>query len=440
MPPSALLAFARGSRDAWVVAATAFLSAASFVAFFGWNQLRVDATAYWQAGLRLRSGQPLYATAAVPALEKAYIYPPAFAAAFAPLTRLPPVWGYACWMTLVIVFAIALTRTAAALAGLAPEDTQARRTAAALALAALVVPVHDNFAEGQVNLLIAWLSCLSVLEAERGRHGRAALALAAAVHVKPLPIVLVGAFIVWRRYEVLRWFTVALMAVGLLPIAWRVASMGPGPGTAAFVRDYVDFGRAVLWPGASAHEIAGVEQLFAPNFSLLGTLSRLFVEGTALSPFPALAARRGPLLVAVSPAAVHAASTALALTGITAALWACRRGRTDRPRRIMSAGLLLLAGALAGPTFWQHHFVVLVLAGAGLWALLEGRSASARRVTWACVVAPLAATITLPFFVALFSAGFETTWFLALREYGLPTFAAISVLVLGIVTVRASGR
>jgi len=440
VPPSASLAFARRSRDAWVLAATAFLSVASFAAFFGWNQMRVDATAYWQAGLRLRTGQPLYALVPVSALDKAYLYPPAFAAAFAPLTALKPVWGYAWWMTLEVVCTIALARTAAALAGLAPEDTQGRRTAAALALVALVVPIYDNFVEGQVNVLVAWLCCLSVLEAERGRDRRAAFALAAAVHVKLVPVVLAGAFAVWRRYGILRWLLVALVAVGLLPVAWRVVSMGPGPGMAAFVRDYVDFGHAILWPAASAHEIAGVEQLFAPNFSFRGTLSRLFVEGTALSPFPALAARRGPLLAALPPALVHAVSTGLGLAGITAAVWACRWSRTDSPPRIAAAGLLLLAGGLAGPSFWEHHFVVLALAGAGLWPLLAARRASARHLTWACVVVPLATTITLPFFVALFSAGFETSSFLALREYGLPTLAAVNVLVVGIITLCASGR
>src|SRR5262249_5671092 len=187
-------------------------------------------------------------------------------------------------MALAVVSALALARIAAALAALAPDDADARRTGLALALVALVVPVYDNFAEGQVNLLVAWLSCVAVLEAERGRHRRAAFALAAAVHIKIVPIVLAGAFAVWRRSEVLRWLALAVVALGLLPLAWRVTTMGVGPGTGAFGRDYVDFWHAILWPAASADHVAGVEQLFAPNFSLHATLSRLFVQGAALSP------------------------------------------------------------------------------------------------------------------------------------------------------------
>jgi hypothetical protein len=419
-------------RDAWLLSAVTFLSAASFASFFRWNQLRVDATAYWQAGVHLRTGQPLYTLAAVPALEKAYLYPPAFAAAFAPLTALPALWGYACWMALEVAFAIALARTAASLAGLAPRDTEARRTALALALAAGIVPVYDNFAEGQVNLLVAWLSCVAVLEAERGRHRRAAFALAAAVHIKIVPIVLAGAFAVWRRSRVVRWLILALVALGLLPLAWRVTTMGVGPGTGAVGRDYVDFWRAILWPAASADHVAGVEQLFAPNFSLRATLSRLFVEGTALSPFPGLATRRGPLLLALPPPVVHAASMGLGLGGIAAALWTCHRSGDDPRRRVAAAGLLLLAGALAAPSFWEHHFVVLALPAAGLWSVLAARSSSARLSIWVCLLVPLAATITVPFFVALFSAGFESSLYLALREYGFPIAAAVTVLVVGI--------
>jgi hypothetical protein len=280
--------------------------------------------------------------------------------------------------------------------------------------------------------LVAWLSCVAVLESERGRDRRAAFALAAAVHIKIVPIVLAGAFAVWRRSGVVRWLTLALVALGLLPLAWRVTTMGVGPGTGAFRRDYVDFWHAILWPAASADQVAGVEQLFAPNFSLRATLSRLFVEGTALSPFPGLAARRGPLLLALPPRLVHAVSTGLGLGGIAAALWTCYRSGDDGRRRVAAAGLLLLAGALAGPSFWEHHFVALALAGAGLWSVLAVRSRDARLCTWVCLLAPLVATTTVPFFVALFFAGFESTFYLALREYGFPTVAAVNFLVVGI--------
>lgn len=431
----------RRVRDAWVLAAVAFLLAASFTAFFGWNRLRVDATAYWDAGTHLRRGEPLYPAEPVPALAKAYLYPPAFAAAFAPLTALPPLWGYAAWMALEVLFAIALARAGAALAGLADAARDDRRTALAIALAAALVPVFDNVAEGQVNLLIAWLCAVAVLEAERGRDARAAFALAAAVHVKLVPIVLAGAFALWRRPRLLGWLAVALVTVALLPWPWRVATLGARAGTAAAVHDYGDFWHVILGPAARADEIAGGAQSFAPNYSLRGTLARLFVAGTPLTPFPADAERRGPLLVALPAASVNAVGRLLGLGVLGAALVACRRTAADPRRRAAAAGLLLTAGGLAGPTFWPHHLVVLGVAGAGLWRALAIAPRRTQTVAWVAALGPLAATLTVPFAaVQLFGAS-ETGVYRDVRELGLPTAAVLAFLVTGLaITLRRPAR
>jgi hypothetical protein len=426
-------------RDAWVLAAVAFLLAASFTTFFGWNRLRVDATAYWNAGTHLRSGEPLYATAPVVALDKAYLYPPAFAAAFAPLTLLPPLWGYATWMALELLFAVALARACAELAGLRSDDREARRTALAVALLAAVVPVYDNVSEGQVNLLVAWLCALAVLEAERGRSVRAAFALAAAVHVKVVPIVLAGAFAVWRRPRLLGWLAVALVTIALLPWPWRIAALGVRDGVAAGVRDQRDFWHAILWPAASADDIAGVPQAFAPNSSVRGTLARLFVAGTPLSPFPADADRRGPLVAALPPTVVRAAGTMLGLGALGAALWACRRVAVDPSRRVAAAGLLLTAGGLAGPTFWQHHFVVLAIAGAGLWRILAAWPRRPQVAAWLCALGPIVATVTVPFCAVMFFGASEEGLYRDIRELGLPTAAVLAFFVTGVVlTLRRS--
>lgn len=421
-------------RDAWVFAAVVFLVAASFTSFFGWNALRVDATAYWSAALRLRHGEPLYAATPVAALDKAYLYPPAFAAAFAPLTMLSPIWGYAVWMALELVFAVALVRVCARLAGIVDRD--ARRTALGLALAAGLVPVFDNLAEGQVNLLVALLCAVAVLEAERGRAIGAAFALAGAVHVKLVPIVLAGAFAVWRRPRVLAWLAVALVVLAALPVPWRVAALGPRAGVAACARDHVEFVRAILWPAARAEQVAGVAQTFAPNFALRGTLARLFVAGTPLSAFPAEGDRRGPLVVPLPAGAVRFAGAALGLAALASALALCWRCAADAARRVAAAGLLLAAGGLAGPTFWQHHLVVLAVAGAGLWRVLATRAPAVRATAWACAIAPFVASVTLPFFAALWLG--ENDLYRHLRELGVPTAAVLAFFVTGlVVTWRA---
>lgn len=212
--------------------------------------------------------------------------------------------------------------------------------------------------------------------------------------------------------------------------------MGAAAGLSAFAADYADFTRTILWPGAAAHQVAGVEQLFAPNFSLRAVLARLFIAGVALSPFPADTGRQGPLLLALPRPAVQMLSSVLGLAVLGFTLWTCHRSRDDRARRSAAAGVLLGAGALAGPSFWQHHFVILAVAGAGLWRMLAARSGREQVVVWTIALAPLVATVTLPFFVALVR-GAEGEIYRGLREWGLPTVAALDFLaVAALVTTR----
>lgn len=424
----------RWARDAWILAALLFLIAASFAAFFGWNSKQVDAKAYWDGGTRLRTGVALYATEPVPALAKAYLYPPAFAAFVAPLTALPPLWGYAVWMALQLAFAVALARMCAALAGIAVSDTDGRRTALALALAAGLAPLSESIGEGQANLVIALLCALAVLAVERGHDRRAAFALAAAIHIKLVPIVLAGAFLAWGRRRIVGWLGIALVVIGCASLPWRMAALGPGAGVSMFAGDYADFWHAILRPAASDDRLAGVEQLFAPNYALRGTLSRLFVAETALSAFPERADRRGPLVTAVPRALVSGASTIVGLALMATALWWCRRTATDASARPLAAGILLLAALLAGPSFWQHGLVLLGIAGAGLWRALAPRPASKRVRVWTWVAAPFVLTLTVPFLLHTVGVGSEV--YRGIREWGVPTAAAINLFVAGLLLTR----
>jgi hypothetical protein len=428
----------RRPRDAWILAALLFLVSASFTAFFHWNTRQVDAKAYWDGGTRLRTGAALYATEPVPALAKAYLYPPAFAAFVAPLTALPPLWGFAVWMALQLAFVVALARVCAALAGIDAGDADGRRTALALALAAGLAPLSESIGEGQANLVIALLCAVAVLAVERGHDRRAAFALAAAVHIKVVPIVLAGAFLAWGRRRVVWWLGIALVVVGCASLPWRIAALGPAAGASTFATDYADFWHAILRPAARDDRLAGVEQLFAPNYALRGTLSRLFVEDTALSAFPAVADRRGPLVTAVPRAVVTGASTVLGLGMMALALWWCRRNAGDPATHPVVAGVLLLAALLAGPSFWQHGLVLLSLAGAGIWRVLAPRPPSRRVLTWTWVAAPFVLVLTVPFL--LHTAGAGSEGYRAIREWGLPTAAAMNVFVAGLLLARRRSR
>jgi len=424
--------------NAWILGALLFLLAASFTAFFGWDTRQVDAKAYWDGGTRLRTGVALYATEPVPALAKAYLYPPAFAAFVAPLTALPPLWGFASWMALQVAFVVALARVCAALAGIDAGDADGRRTALALALAAGLAPLSESIGEGQANLVIALLCALAVLEVERGRDRRAAFALAAAVHIKIVPIVLAGAFLAWGRRRAVWWLGLALVVVGCASLPWRVAALGPGSGVSTFAADYADFWHAILRPAAGDDRLAGVEQLFAPNYALRATLARLFGEDTALSAFPAHADRRGPLVTPVPRAVVNTASTLLGLGMVAVALWWCRLSRGDASARPLVAGLLLLAALLAGPSFWQHGLVLCGVAGAGLWRTLAPRPPSRRVLVWTWVGAPFFLALTVPFLLHTVGVGSEV--YRGIREWGVPTAAALNLFVAGLLLARPPFR
>jgi hypothetical protein len=123
---------------------------------------------------------------------------------------------------------------------------------------------------------------------------------------------------------------------------------------------------------------------------------------------------------------------------VATALWLCHRRAADRAGRVAATGLLLLAGALASPSFWQHHFVVLAVAGAGLWRVLAAASPRRRVLLWAAAVTPLVATITLPYAVEILAAGPESEWYRGLREYGLPTAGAVVFFLVAAVATTSS--
>jgi hypothetical protein len=62
-----------------------------------------DVDAYWEAGLRLRSGEPLYSPQLDPDAAAAYRYAPWFAWLWIPLTFLPQPIAYGVWGAVVVV-------------------------------------------------------------------------------------------------------------------------------------------------------------------------------------------------------------------------------------------------------------------------------------------------------------------------------------------------
>jgi hypothetical protein len=175
-----------------------------------------DAGAYWQAGLRLRDGDPLYPALASTEGSEIYRYAPWFAWLAVPWTFLPQ------WLAGVMWSAILLTASVMALWPL----VQLRAWVPVAFFGSILVGIT---AVGNVQpLIIAGL----VLGVER-RSGPLWVALAASLKIFPLLLVLV--------YAGQRQWTRAVVSVALAALLWAPAlafdlrAYATDPGRAAFL-------------------------------------------------------------------------------------------------------------------------------------------------------------------------------------------------------------
>ena len=180
---------------------------AVLIGLAGWTELNhaaslstgSDMDAYWNAAMRLRAGQPLYAPG-LPTDSDLYRYAPWFAYAWVPLTYFPKAAVLVAWMGLCL---------AAAIASMAPLLW---RGPAGWATIGLILPFQlEGAAFGNVQPLLV----LALLWGLERRSGPLWLALAASL--KGAPIVLAVVYAgrgEWRRAGL----AVALTAILVLPM------------------------------------------------------------------------------------------------------------------------------------------------------------------------------------------------------------------------------
>jgi glycosyl transferase family 87 len=309
---------ARAGALAWVAAGLlACLAAAQY-------RHGQDFGVFWRAGGRFVAGRDLF-----PAGDGflAWRYAPGTALLFAPFALLPLGAAKALWFALL---AAAGGLVVARLARDAPDFRPA-----GLALLALSRPLVEEFACGQVNLLVLLAALAAFRDEDRGRPVRAGLLLALCVGLKLSPALLLLPALAARRWRVVGGAALGLVLVALAPLPFYGAS-----GAVALHHRWTA-SLAAASPGAAA---AGGNQ------SLFGCAARLGA--------PAWAA-----------AIVAAAVVAAAL-----------RAPGDRARR----GLLLFATALASPMGWIQNYVLALPALAGL--AVSRRSVAAAAVGVALLV------------------------------------------------------
>jgi len=337
---------------------------------YWWTQTSLDISVYWEAGSRMRAGgAELYAPSVDPANHVGYfIYPPFFAALFAPLTWLPRWAGYAVWTLAQIALLYAAFEGARRLAGM-----DKRRELAVFLLAALWGALWMNLVEGQVNLLVAALVVWGWLSFERGKTWRGALLLAAAIHVKILPVVLLPVLVMQGRFKAAAATLAGCCVLWLSPMVWTVPAHGIGGGLESTVQLNRDYADAVAAPRVQKQSTDSLGGIRAPNNGLPAMWQRWFGEGGRVS---FTLSEQAPLVTKLpEPVARWGGLTLAALMGLGALVVAYLR-RKDAQNRAIAAGLALMAAMFANLLFWPHHMCASVILLAPLYARIAGTKLS----------------------------------------------------------------
>lgn len=172
-----------------------------------------DMDAYWNAAMRLRTGEPLYGTSDVNAAD-VFRYAPWFAMLWVPVTYLPRLAVEVGWSLILI---------AASVLAVVPALVSGRR--AAVTLAALLGPfLVWTASRGNVHpLLVA-----SLVHGLPRAGGPIWLALAASVKATPFAFVLV--FVMRRRWRATIVASVLTAALVLPAIAFGIGDYTLDPG------------------------------------------------------------------------------------------------------------------------------------------------------------------------------------------------------------------
>jgi len=389
---------------------TVLLVAVAVVAFHGWSQSAPDVRVYWDASLRLREALPLYGAQAF----KQFIYPPTFAAAFAPFTWLTPTWGYALWMALQFLLLRGLLGLLSSLGGL-----DAARGAAFTSQCAwvLVLPVVGGLIEGQANLLVLVVLTAGLLALREDQDVLGGLLLGLAVQLKVYPVVLLPLLVLLGRTRAARWMSAGTALATGLPLVLSVLLHGVTHGLTWWLDAHRAFLEQVLLPALGDGNVAGIFEYYSSNYSVRAVLHRLFSS----VPFrPMAGVLHGPLVCHVPSVVLGAVSGLVTLSMVLMAASLAPRVRGRNQALVPAAAVVLCAAQLGSPTFWEHHLV-----GAAL-LLLCGHALPLGYAAWrwrAAAVLTLGLTMTLPLLLQLAGEVTGNQWsstLTAMRDTGAP--------------------
>ncbi|HYK63696.1 MAG TPA: glycosyltransferase family 87 protein, partial [Patescibacteria group bacterium] len=252
---------------------------------------------------------------------------PTFLLCFEPLTYLRPRPAFWTWTAInACALAIAMYLLLAHRSGLSA------RTAWLLAgLMLMSAPLNLNFYWGQSQLIILMLLVSAMRAMERERDGTAGLLIAVAALLRAYPILLVGYFMLRRKWRAVA-FALAGIGVGLLA---TVAMLG--------LAQTLSYVHGAAW-------VAGYSMMSRfDNLSLGPFVSRTFWALTGTAP--------GSSADWIRRAIVTIADVAVLGIAIRATL--ADAGRDDPDWRIYS--LWIATAIVLSPVGWHHYLVLLAI-------------------------------------------------------------------------------
>jgi hypothetical protein len=322
-------------------------------------------TLYWGAKMVFEEGRSPYVDGAFDGVAERerrrifpYLYPPPSLLAFYPFSAVP--YGAAKVRLLVLSHLCLLVILYLFFLRIRPFDPPPVWRGLAAALMTVYVlnyhPVADNFAWGQINLIVLALVCLAWLALKRGGHALSvAVPLSLAVLLKTYPLLLLPLLVIRGRYAAAAW-TLGLVALYGL-VSWWVLPPGLWGDWLANVAPTGGYGlRPFNLP-------------FIPvepwNHSINGFM--LFVQDRCPEVFGLPTRLITKPLTYLLAGAVGAATLGLALLS-------ARRGQGERTLDA-DVSLFLLMMFLVAPLSWEHHLVYALPAALfAIHFLLTGRT------------------------------------------------------------------
>ncbi len=330
---------------------------------------RRDFSNYYESAWAMRHGIDPYSTNLTPigvqlGLETNWLVhaseTPPFLLCFEPLTRMRP--RVAFWIWIAINFsalAIAMYLLLVRRRGLSG------RTALLLAgLMLMSAPVNLNFYWGQSQLIVLALMVAAMRAMERERDGAAGLLIAAAALLRAYPLLLVGYFVIRRKWRAVIFATAGIAAGGFATLA--ILGL---PQTLGFIH-------GALWL-TDYRVVTRVD-----NLSLGPFVSRMFWSLTGTAP--------GSSADWIRRAAIAAAD--VVVLGLTIRATLAVSYRRDPDWRIYS--LWIATAVMLTPVGWHHYLVLLAIPFVQMVASAsEDRSSS--RAIWMAAMAYFLSAISL---------------------------------------------